>query len=682
MGMNSAVATEEEVNTRQETLRVKLRDAKTVQVVSEIGDDQRALYWAMKNHVNTRLQPMIFKDLPYLFDLYWIIGTTPYMVVEKSVQCGLSELFIIQSHIEAGELGMTVMYVLPKYELRNRFVNNRIYKLHKRAPAYNRMIVAAETKVHRTSLMHFGRGTLAYVGSNVSDEFIEIPVDSAYVDEKDRCNLPNLLMLPDRLTASPYKFQREISNPTVEGFGIDEQYVESSQGVWMLKCLGCGKQFVPDFWKHVVEEVSTNIFAPRDKNADADPQAAGDIQLIHDCGAPVDRLKWGEWVHKYPNREWQGFRISQVFSKFTPLRKLYRIWSKAVGNDLKTQLFYNSNLGLPFSSKGSKITRAMLNDCRRLYEWPVRRVGQERARLMGIDVGECLHVVMRERVRTDRGTKLRLIGIWTLPGFSQLVQILREWKPSSCVIDALPEIHKVMDLKADFSSVWSSRFQAGETNLVRHKERRELRMDRTAILDYVRQGIELQSLLLPMQAEFMEDGEYYNHMQASTRILEANEVNPEKSRFIWKEGSRPDHFMLAEAYCIQAGMIMPEHGIFDFFEQEAKALSKHGNVREVPAPDLSDEKREEIAKLQHLTPQVFLDRTFNQHVNRNPPKPPVDDQKIADSIKFMHSSQDYVDVALMATMMQESEKEITRVLVDLGFEESRIKGQYVKSNKE
>ena len=602
-------------------------------------------------------------------------------VVEDYVvhNCGLSELFIVQSHIEAGELGMTIMYVLPKYELRNRFVNNRIYKLHKRAPAYNNLIAAAETKVHRTSLMHFGSGTLAYVGSNVQDEFIEIPVDSAYIDEKDRCNLANLLMLPDRLTASPYKFEREISNPTVEGFGIDERYVESSQGTWNIKCPRCGKWFTPDFWKHVVEEVSTNTFVPRDTDADPDRLVADEIRIIHDCGCAVDRLADGEWIHAYPNRQWQGFRVSKTFSKFTTMRQLYRKWVGSVGNNLKTQIFYNSDLGLPFSSKGSKITRAMLNDCRRKYEWPVRRVGQENARIMGVDVGKYLHVLMRERVRIEGGVKLRLIGLWILPGFSQLVQLLREWKPRCVVVDALPEIHKIMDLKASFGSVWSSVFQRGQTAMTKHKDKRELRMDRTALLDFVQQGVELQSLLLPMQAEFLEDGEYYNHMQASTRILEANEEHPEKSRFVWKEGSRPDHFMLAEAYCIQAGMVMPNHDVFEFFEQEAGALKKHGDRRDVTSDGtLSDDEREKIAEMKTLTPEVFLQKTFAENVNVNPPKKEPDDEKIADCVKFMFSSQGYVDVLLAANMAQEPDEDIRRVLDSLGFKESKIEGQYVK----
>jgi hypothetical protein len=665
-----------EVLNKLYTASQRLQAAK-IQELRKPLSENRALYWARNYHVNTRLQRMQFKDLYYLIEMYKAIETTPNMVVEKSVQCGLSELFIIMSHIEAGEKGMTVMYVLPKYELRNRFVNNRIYKLHKRIPQYGRLVTQAETKVHRTSLMHFGLGTLVYVGSNVADEFVEIPVDSAYVDEKDRCNQSNLLMIPDRLTASPYRYLREIGNPSTESFGIDERYLESSRSQWHLKCEHCNKWFVPDFYTHVVRETSSNVYVPRDA-VDPDPQSEDELGLIHDCGGKVDRLQWGEWVHEFPNRTWQGYRVSKVFSKFTTLRKMYQVWCKAVGNDLKTQLFYNSDLGLPFSSKGSKITRSLLDSCRQLYEWPVRSVTGSNTRMMGVDVGSHLHAVMRERVRTPNGVGLRLVGAWTLPGFNQLAILLREWKPSICVIDAMPEIHKVMELKEEFSSVWSSRFQSDATSLVKKKEKQEVSMDRTAILDYVRQAFELGRMINPMQAESIEDGEYYAHMQASTRILEADDESPEKSRFVWKEGSRPDHFFLAEAYCMQAGMTMPDHGLFDFFDQEAKALTGYADRTKIQGEGLDDTTREEIAKKQNLTPEIFLQRQFNEYVNRDPPRPAENPQKVGDIISFMHSSQGYVDITLVKGMVTESEETILSVLVEQGFKESKIKGQYVK----
>jgi hypothetical protein len=298
---------------------------------------------------------------------------------------------------------------------------------------------------------------------------------------------------------------------------------------------------------------------------------------------------------------------------------------------------------------------------------------------MGVDVGEHLHVVLRERLKTRYGEKMRLIGVWALPGFSQLVQLIREWKPKIVVIDAMPEIHKVMELKEAFGFVWSSRFQDSADSLVKHKDKREVRMDRTALMDSVRQSVELKNMMLPLNAEFLEQGEYYAHMQAPTRILEANEDHPEKSRFVWKEGSRPDHFFLAEAYCMQASMIMPDYSVFDFYKKEAAAMQGFGDKRKVVyADNLDDAEREKTAKMMNLTPQMFLDQKRNDMLSEKRGKPKVDDERIRDVIGMMNKSQGYVDAPLCAQMAGEDVADVERVLLMLRFKKTKISGQYKK----
>jgi hypothetical protein len=535
---------------------------------TNIGDIYPALYWARLHHLNTRLESMSFTDMPYLLSLYLSIGKTPLMAVEKAVQMGLSELFIIQSHLEAAEMGLSVMYVLPKYEIRNRFVNNRIYKLHRRVPFY-KDLVAEGSGAHRTSLMHFGKGTLAFIGSNVEAEFIEMPVDSAFVDEKDRCNLNNLLLLPDRVSASPFKYQREISNPTIEGFGIDERYLQSSQGKWMIRCEECGDFFVPDFFQHVVREIEPNKYLPRDPDYEGDRE----IRLIHNCGSPVDRLIEGEWVHEYPDKEWQGYRISKLFSKYTRLVDLYKKWTEAIGNDLKMQVFFNSDLGLPYTSKGAKITRSDLNRCRREY---IGSPKSDNVRCMGVDVGAELHIVIREQSRDANVEVTRLVLSCKVPSFNLVAEIIRDWNPRYVVIDAYPEIHKVMELKSQFRNVYSSRFQVRMRKIQVDKKNKEITMDRTAILDSVKQVIEQEVYILPQNAEFLDDGDYYAQLTASTRVLEPNETNPEKSRYTWVH-TQPDHYFLAEAYCMQAFQLLSDHSVFDFFREETEKMKTARN---------------------------------------------------------------------------------------------------------
>lgn len=286
---------------------------------------------------------MTFDKMSYLSELYMDMEKDQPFCCIKAVQTGVTEGMIILSHYEAGELGYTVLYVLPKYELRNRFVNNRIYKLHRMIGKYSELLAEAATNVHRTSLMHFGKGTIAFLGSNVLDEFIEIPADSAFVDEKDRCNQENLLLLPDRLAASPYGIMREVGNPTIEGFGIDSRYAESTQGIWVIPCEHCKHKFTPDFFRHVVEIIGENDqFRVRD--SEIDPFRKGpDIRVICDkCGKPINRLAEGEWVEAYPGRDWVGRRVSRVFSVNARgegvwgLKGLVRKFKKVRGNQRKS----------------------------------------------------------------------------------------------------------------------------------------------------------------------------------------------------------------------------------------------------------------------------------------------------------------------------------------------------------
>ena len=98
----------------------------------------------------------------------------------------------------------------------------------------------------------------------------------------------------------------------------------------------------------------------------------------------------------------------------------------------------------------------MLNECRKCYRWPVAQSRPESVRLMGVDVGEVLHVIIRERVFHDGVKELKLILAVNVPGFSQVAQLIREWRPKRVVIDAQPEIHKVMELKDKFKMAYSS----------------------------------------------------------------------------------------------------------------------------------------------------------------------------------------------------------------------------------
>jgi len=542
---------------------------------------------------------MSFKNFPALLALYLNVKKYKQWAIEKCVQFGVSELAIIESTREAADLGMTVMYVLPKYESRNRFVNNRINKLYRDMPKYRSLWKEAKS-THRTSLMHIGTGTIVYVGSNVSTEFVEIPIDSGWVDEKDKCNQSNLLLLPDRYVASPFKYHREIANPTIEGFGIDERYQKSTQEQWTIKCPHCNKFIMPDFFKHVVREVDKGIYLPRDTKW----KEGKEPRLICECGKPLDRLSEGEYVAEFKDKQWHGTRLNEIYNKFYSLGLLVDEWKDAQNNDTKTQIFYNNRLGLPFSSKGAKITISDLNNLKRKYIMPKSTEARDNPRIMGIDVGAGLNVVIRDLVKVDGIEERRLIHAEVVSDFQAVYNLLDEWRPKIAVIDNDPEIHEVMRLKSKYRNVYSSRFQEGLRKINLDKENRHITMDRTAILDYVKQFVDEEILILPSNVEFIPF--YYDQLTASTRILETDEDNPDKAKYTWVH-AKPDHYHLAEVYCCQAWMCMPSWGsTLEFFKAEAaKARPSSGNVKD-DLDELSASKREELERLSKMRPEQFL----------------------------------------------------------------------------
>ncbi len=571
-----------QISQREKAILESLVSKRRQQVLLDVKTRSPLIHVAKHHHVNTRGVPMDFTDLHYQVPLYRDFHKMPFVVVSKSVQCGLSELFIVCSLWEAGDQGLTCFYILPKYELRNRFVNNRIDKLIRKVPYYSEKIREAGAGPSRTALKQFGKGTLVYVGSNVESEFLEIPVDSIYIDEVDRCNMSNLAMAPDRSTASPYKYQREISNPTIEGFGIDGRYQDSSKGLWQLKCPGCGQWFSPDFFTHVMRRVDKERWEPLDPNY----TTGSDTQLYHNCSngklTPVNRLVKGEWVHEFPSRKWQGFQISKLYSKFCTMGELVDKFQKAEGNAIKTQVFYNSDLGLPYSSDGTKLTDSILNSCVRSYQLPVSWPSIKGEVMIGVDVGSTLDYVVRERVLERGQIKRRLVEVGRLANFRELTARIRHYKAGklrSVVIDGYPEVHEVATLKEEFPFVISCRFQKDLPEIRLDRDKRVVSGDRTSILDSLKQAFTSMEVLNPRNAADLLNGHYYKMLKASTRVLSIDENNPDRSRFIWNEGGKPDHIFLAEAYCLLADALMPDGGAIDFYAENYFNLFENKNQK-------------------------------------------------------------------------------------------------------
>jgi hypothetical protein len=533
------------------------------------------LWLAREHHLNVHGRKMEFGDrYRFLIELYKNLPER--LAMEKAVQSGISELFIVSSFEEAIR-GLRILYVTPNTDFRGKFVKDRVDRPIKLVPYYQEALKASIGSSESIGLKTFGKGVLNYVGSNSPADFVSTPADSLYVDEVDQCDQKNLEMAPDRLDGSDYKYDRRIGNPSVENWGIDAYYQDSTRGIWMVKCDSCNTVQTLDFFENVVIKTGPLTFDILRKD--------GWGCVCKKCHRPINRMKMGEWVEEFPNKDRAGRRVSQLFSANVSIKSLINTYSKAIGNNTKTQLFYNSKLGLPYSDSSNKVTLFLLDQASQKLRYtlePKLLKGSSNI-YVGIDVGPTYyHVVARELLSTGHR---KLIFAGRIEQTSELISFLRDKiKSSIIVIDQEPETREVESIKKLLPKVYSCDYLQGHTLLSIKKEEKKYRrerkiaIDRTFILDEVKSDFTKGIMINPVNArdidnEDQEDyGLYYQQIMSSSRVFGENLGRDRSGRYVWRE-SGPDHYFHAEAYCKMAQLINPQ--ILNYYSSKVKEYSEY-----------------------------------------------------------------------------------------------------------
>jgi hypothetical protein len=494
-------------------------------------------------HLNTHRQPLNFSNRKYLTQIYQDFSKK--IIIKKSVQCGISEMLIIRSFAYS-EYGFYILYVLPKYDLRGRFVHNRVNPLFSQIPQYQQMLNDAVGDSESVILKHIGKGAVNFVGSNSESEFIEYPADTLIVDELDRCNQQNLTLANDRLDASTFKHRILVSTPTIQNFGIDKEYNESDQCEWKIKCSHCNTWQSLEWEANVVNQVGENQFELLDtKWKESDTR---DIDLLcYKCKKPINRLETGKWIPTQKHN-YRGYHLSQLFSANTFVHELWKTFQESLGNPYDLQIFYNSKLGVAYTAKGAKLSRLDLDNCRQEYlmqsEYPEYTS-------MGVDVGKLLHVRISS-LTADGKRKAQYIG--TVQEFSEIKDLIKGYRVRFCVVDADPETRAAREFQASQRQgcVWLNRFQYNIKEVRINENDGTMQVDRTQAFDHLVAEIRRQNLLLPKNAGLIPD--YYEQVEAPVRLQDLV-----TGRNYWSEGTKSDHYFLAEVYDMLASQMLREN---------------------------------------------------------------------------------------------------------------------------
>lgn len=495
-----------------------------------------ALWLAINHHRTHKNHRMTFHRYEYLRGIF--LDNSPWKCFIKSTQNGLTEWVTIEAMAKALQ-ERSIFHVMPTGALKDRFVKNRFDRSVQFTELYQQIFLAEEKKKlygkfsESMSLKHVGGGTIAFVGSNSASSFTEFPADDVIIDELDQCDQKNILMADERLSNSDDPRRIYISNPTVEGFGIDDVYADSDKKHWFVKCIHCGHWFEMDWFKTVVREIGEDDYAVRDPEWALYEKDDARV-MCPKCTKSIDRYMPGEWVKELSNiKDKSGYQISKIFSSKTRLDELLGKFDKALVNPDKMQRFWNADLGKAYTADGAKITLGDLQKATGEHKMNSTIKGYP---VMGIDVGALCNFVIGY-IQPDGSIKVGEIGVLqTNAGIIAQKAMLNKIK--IIVIDARPEMFLVRTLKELFPRTISC-FYAEEATRETVDRYRNVRVDRTTTLDSVKEGLVTGKYILPIDWQRVKG--FASQMMAATRIFDP-EAHKGQGAYRWTEGSKADHY--------------------------------------------------------------------------------------------------------------------------------------------
>jgi len=476
--------------------------------------------------VNEKGEAFIFTDRPWLIDI--LCDWTPTIVLTACAQVGKSVTFSVKALFAIKHLHFNTIYTMSSDSDVNEFVSSKFNKIVQ--ANHEEFEGMATDNVERKE---FNDRFIFFKGTNSKTAAISTTADLLIHDEISRSDQGAIETYKSRTKASLYKGRWMFSNPGTERDELDLQFQKSDQKEWVITCPHCKDEHYlvwPD-------------------SIDLDRKC----YICRNCKEPIsdDVRRQGKWVAQNPGSKISGYHISHLMCCWISVDEII---DDSQGDPA---YFNNFVLGKSYSPGDLSVTRTTILD---LWTPKDLDIGE---RFIGIDVGNIKHYV----IRSNKG--IIKIGRFTKP--SDLDDILALWKPTSGVIDAMPDSTLSRYIVETYPFMKMSFFMENANNpqmIVwwgENDKKGIVYSHRDRILDqHLTNMIEAKHLIgVDTDKEFQL---FIKHYETLRREKVVNNAGIE--RYIWASTTGEDHYVFADLYSYLA-MLGTGSGVF-FKEVEEK----------------------------------------------------------------------------------------------------------------
>ena len=466
---------------------------------------------------------------------------------QKAAQMSYTETVLNRTLYNLDIHSLNCLYVLPSWRPDAcDFSAGRFNPAIELSPHIKEMFSDVSNVGHKRA----GTANLYLRGSKSKSQLKSVPINMVVIDEKDEMPPLNVPLAFERQSGQSRRQSWQISTPTYPEYGINADFLTSSQNHFFFKCPHCSKfteLIFPDCIVVTAEKITDTTLK--------------DSHLIcKECKAKLEhntKIEWlnsdSQWVESYTQRDVKGWYINQLYS---PELQPYKIAESIIKSQLdpaEDQQLWNSKMGLPHIVKGSGVTDSQIKECIKPYRMLTCYNGT-RVVTMGIDVGWPLcHVEIDEWelpstpvIDINLGSTPRVIFMETVHGFDDLKRIFIDFKVHFGVIDSQPERRLALqfaNLLPGFIRCCSYEMGIEGKMIFLDQNEPRVKVDRTSWLDLSLGRFKRKDgIYLPSDTT----EEYKKHIKAQIRVYQKDKNNQQTGRYITPVGE--DHFGHARNY--------------------------------------------------------------------------------------------------------------------------------------
>jgi hypothetical protein len=466
------------------------------------------------------------------------------IVGQKAAQMSYTETALNKVFFNIDTRGISVLYILPAATPDAKdFSTARFDPALELSPHLRGLFSDTKNIGHKRA----GSASLYIRGSRSRSQLKSIPVGLIVFDEVDEMVQANIPLAIERASGQFEKQYLYISTPTIDKYGINKYFIQSSQNHYMFRCPHCGK-LTELIFPDCLVIIGTD---PEDVKIKESHLRCKECKVTLDHASKKEWLANGKWVQQYTDRDIEGYYINQLYSMTVNPHEIAASYLRGQSSAADEQEFYNSKLGIPHIVEGSRITDAMIENC--IGEFMMKDIGTlSHLTTLGIDVGKKLHYEVDEwRVDLSRSNDPNLTGTarvlkaGTVTDFEELDVLMKQYKINYCVIDAHPERRKALEFAQRFWGYVRLCFYGnnvkGKSIHLHDETEHTLTVDRTTWLDLSLGRFKRAAISLPQNIPL----EYRHQLQALTRIYKKDADGNPMGMYV---NTDDDHYAHARNY--------------------------------------------------------------------------------------------------------------------------------------